>query len=90
MPFKTRRKKVSAVGRHVVNFSENAVISYSSDDRIVKQNKKTSDVEGVKYSRSIEADYGFVKNELSKITLLAAMIIGLQIALKLSHLPLLG
>ena len=90
MPFKTRKKKVSAVGRHVINFSENTVISYSSGDRKVVQNKTTSSVEDVKYSRSIEADYGFVKSELAKITLLAAMIIGLQVALKLSHLPLLG
>ena len=30
MPFKTKKKKVSAVGRHVINYSENAVISYSS------------------------------------------------------------
>lgn len=90
MPFKTKKKKVSAVGRHVVNFSDNAVVSYSSAGQSQNQTQKTSGVENVKISRTIEADYKFVKSELTRITLLAAMIIGLQIALKLSHFPFLG
>ena len=90
MPFKTKKKKVSAVGRHVINYSENAVVSYSSGKQSFIHTKGNSNELNVKNSRTIEVDYGFVKNELTRISLLAAMIIGLQIALKLSHLSFLG
>ncbi len=90
MPFKTKKKKVSAVGRHVINYSENAVVSYSSGKQSFIHAEGNSNDLNLKISRTIEADYGFVKNELARISLLAAMIIGFQIALKLSHLSFLG
>lgn len=84
MPFKTKKRKVSASSRHVLNFSNISTVSYAN--RAIKENnKEVNSVREKKNSSSIETNYGFVKNELVKITLLAVLIIGLQIALKYSH-----
>ena len=90
MPFKTKNRKVAAKNRHFVNFNDNVIVSYSGGKQSAMRTKHSHDSESGKVSRTIEADYSFVKRELRKITLLATLIIGLQIALKLSHLSFLG
>ena len=86
MPFKTRRRKVSAASRRLSFSSLGSVtyktaISESIDHKTGKNqvHKLTNDVE-----------VGEVKSELVKIVLLAGLIIGLQIALKILHLQILG
>lgn len=86
MPFKTKRHKISAASRHVINYSNSATLSYSSKNSLKKEAAESSQII-LKNVRTIEKDYSFVKSELMKILLLATIIIGLQLALKFSNLP---
>ena len=82
MPFKTKSKKISAAGRHTFTFSSNSVLSYG--DTKVATTVKNHDSESSKKEIKIESDYKYVRSELVKIVLIAGIIIGLQLALKLS------
>ena len=86
MPFKTKRQKLAASGRHTISFSDTATVAYKN--RSVSDNREAVSTPGPskKSVKIIDADYRFVKAELSRIILLAAMIIGLQVALKLSKI----
>lgn len=85
MPFKTKKHKLAAASRHTINFSESTKVEYSNAGAKL-ESKKTTEAGMRKSSQTIETSYDFVRSELGKIILLAVLIIGLQIALKLSNL----
>lgn len=85
MPFKTKRHKLAAASRHTINFSESTKVEYLRAAAKLEIDN-TADARKVKNSQTIEISYNFIRSELRNIMLLAALIIGLQIALKLSHL----
>lgn len=85
MPFKTKKRKASANTRHVINFSNSATLNYLSAKQNIGTDIKNNEKITLKSVQTIENDYSFVKSEIVKIILLASMIIGFQIALKISH-----
>ncbi len=89
MPFKSRKKKIGAASRRITITSSGA-ISYSATEKDVGSGESKRD--SVPVSKPLSAvfsdlNYTLVRAELVKIVLLAVFIIGLQIALKFSHLP---
>lgn len=88
MPFKTKKKKLAAI-KHRVAVSAGGGVSYRivEEPAIVAKNGETS-------RRNLAQVDSFdgpdVKNELVRIVLLAGIIIGLQLALKLTNLPFLN
>lgn len=92
MPFKTKRRKLSAAEKHI-KFTEEGLISYTSNKEGIYKDEadNKSATASVRHRISglvTEVDGVGVRRELTKIVLLAALIIGLQIALKISNLPL--
>lgn len=82
MPFKTRRQKESAIGRRV-NFIEGGLVTYrKAPARVKGSNEKHYTNPGVSGLRA-EESYDYVRAELIKILILAIIIIGFQIALKM-------
>lgn len=83
MPFKTKKKKVAA-NKHRIVFDPSGSVGYQALD-------KEEYVESQQKSKKIEEKSTFagrdVHLELFKILLLAGLIIGLQLALKLVNLP---
>ena len=87
MPFKTKRRKLAAA-KHRVLINESGVVSWNRLDSPGPARKK------VKASYAID-EVGLlslpeVKRELTHIVLLASIIMGLQLALKLTNLPFLS
>lgn len=87
MPFKTRRQKASAAEKKI-SFSALGSVTYRgpSLEKVsgavvdkLRMGELTGEVNGQE-----------VKSELAKIVLLAGLIIGLQVALKVLHLRFLG
>ena len=82
MPFKTRKHKESAASRRV-DFIENGLVTY----RAAKFSDSHESGESAKKSSgkvfSIENSYDYVRSELTLISILAIIIIGLQLALKI-------
>lgn len=84
MPFKTRKHKISASGRHTITFDSSAKVAYDKPSTKHAEVTSKESPSRKKESQSIESSYDFVKSELGKILLLAGLIIGLQVALKYS------
>ncbi len=85
MPFKTKRHKQSAASRRV-NFIEGGLVSYRREARV--ETIKTDDEKGKNLKSSalgLAESYEYVRSELVKISILAGIIIGLQLALKLAN-----
>lgn len=86
MPFKTRRQKESAASKKISISALGSVIYKSASHK-----KAGNGVEGHQIHKlTNEVDGHEVKSELVKIALLAGLIIGLQLALKVLHLHFLG
>ncbi len=87
MPFKTKSRKIAAL-KHRVKIIESGFLTYSKAD----DKSKVDVVETKKNKEAVIASSAFdsvgVKNEMARIILLACVIIGLQIALKFSKIPL--
>jgi len=82
MPFKTKRHKQSAASRRV-NFIEGGLVSYRRDVA-VRREESSREVKNRKPDVfGFSESYDYVRSELVKISILAAIIIGLQLALKL-------
>lgn len=87
MPFKTRRQKASAAEKKI-SFSALGSVTYKGPSLgkvsgAAVEKRRTGELAG-------EVDGREIKSELVKIVLLAGLIIGLQIALKVLHLRFLG
>ena len=82
MPFKTRRQKESAIGRRV-NFIEGGLVSYRTPVTDIKSSHQKLASKAGESSLGAGESYSYVKTELIKIFILAIIIIGLQLALKL-------
>ena len=81
MPFKTRRHKLAAAQRRFT-FVPSKPISYNRD--IQPSQSGSTDVDKTKVeSKHIDADYGYVRNDLLKILLFAGAICLVQISLML-------
>lgn len=85
MPFKTRRQKESAIGRRV-NFIEGGLVTYRQGAIDAKSPKGKGGTKVRESSLGVEESYSYVRTELVKIFILAIIIIGLQLALKVSNL----
>ncbi len=88
MPFKTRRQKESAIGRRV-NLIEGGLVTYRHGVIDLKSPKEKGGTKARESSLGVEESYGYVRTELVKIFILAIIIIGLQLALKVSNLSIL-
>ncbi|MEK7580667.1 MAG: hypothetical protein AAB512_00130 [Patescibacteria group bacterium] len=88
MPFKTKRRKIAAKNRIV--FTESGVISYkvADHDEQVTVLGHSDAHKNVANRLTSEIDYKKLQSELTRIILLALFIIGLQLALKFSNIPL--
>ncbi len=87
MPFKTRRHKQSAAEKKI-SFSALGSVTYKGPSL---EKVSGAAVEKLRMSELTgEVDGQEVKSELVKIVLLAGLIIGLQIALKVLHFRFLG
>ncbi len=84
MPFKTKRHKQSAASRRV-NFIEGGLVSYRREAPSEKVRLEEKSKNRKSNAFSFEESYDYVRLELVKITILAAIIIGLQLALKLAN-----
>lgn len=89
MPFKTRKKKQAALKNRVA-ISMDGAVSYTS----FAQTKEAEKSREESYARRVDVLDGELnlpgfKREILKIVLLAALIIGFQLALKFSNLPIL-
>lgn len=82
MPFKTRRQKESATGRRV-NFIEGGLVTYRGPVSNLKSSKEKRTANARESSLGAGESYDYVRAELIKIFILAIIIIGLQLALKL-------
>lgn len=86
MPFKTKSKKIAA-GKHRIALTEDGLVAYSKG--IVGETKHDP-VKGKNvgtYASGSTVLGSDIKSELFRIVLLASGIIGLQLALKLSNIP---
>lgn len=85
MPFKTKKRKIAALHNRV-SYTTGGFVSYT---RVLGSAKVDTESEKlVKGTGHVTLSEGLkVKSELVKIIVLAGAIIGLQIALKLSNLP---
>lgn len=84
MPFKTKKKKVAA-SHNRLSYTTSGFVSYSPVEHFKKVATESTRV--VPESGHLTSSEGLeVKSELVKIIVLAGVIIGLQIALKLSNL----
>ncbi len=86
MPFKTKSRKIAARG-HRISLSESGSVTYASGDSRDKSDGSDSRKSKGEISRVGALEGVEVKSEIIKIVLLASAIIGLQIALKLSKIP---
>lgn len=92
MPFKTRRQKERA-GKRGLGLVETQRFSYDSSQNATKL--EGNKVEGQKQNiakvnseLSIENNHSYILRELLKIAVLASVIIGLQLTLRLSGISL--
>ncbi|MBI2594073.1 hypothetical protein HYW39_00025 [Candidatus Curtissbacteria bacterium] len=85
MPFKTKRQKIKAAQRRFT-FLEGGLINYHKTSQKVEgiTTKKEAAVSG-----AIEANYQYVKNDLVRIILFAALVVIGQISLKFGLLSIL-
>lgn len=88
MPFKTKRRKIATKNRII--FTGSGSISYKGighDEKVIPIGRL--DTHGRAENRlTSEIDYKKLQGELTRIILLALFIIGLQLALKFSNIPL--
>lgn len=85
MPFKTKKRKAAAK-HHVVEINPGGTVSYTGGSRYLDEGSGEKSGSNKVLDRANGAD---LKSELSRILLLAGVIIGLQLALKLVDLPIL-
>ena len=89
MPFKTRKKKQAALKNRVA-VSASGAVSYTGFAQM-KETEKSREESHARRMDVLEGELnlpGF-KKEIVKIVLLATLIIGFQLALKFSNLPIL-
>ena len=89
MPFKTRSKKIAAKNRVVFTGSGSVVYKGISHDDSTSYTKVAHKHEDAGDRLTSATDYKKLQGELTRIILLALLIIGLQLALKFSNIPLL-
>jgi len=82
MPFKTKREKIAAA-THRFTFVQTKAIDYPAKEVINKEKVKTVGFENQPQISvaKIEANYSYVKGDLTKIMLLTATIIIAQVSL---------
>lgn len=84
MPFKTRKQKIISNKRRIT-ISEMGLATYASDSKLLGNEKEVAKQK--EDSGNLQAkNYLYVNKEIFKITLLALIIIGLQLFLKVSNI----
>lgn len=83
MPFKTRKQKLSAVQRRYT-LAQNILVNYKSGqkDSNIQQGGESEKKSPINV-KAIEENYGYVKLDLLKTTILASAIIAVQLLLLL-------
>lgn len=84
MPRKSRKQKEKASTRRL-NVTSYGIVTYQTDSRRQNSPTKASEAEDNK-SGTISEDYNDVRSDILRIAVLASLIIGLQLALRISNL----
>lgn len=82
MPFKTKKQKIRALKKRVV-VSNEGIATYQADSKNFEV-IAPDDIKPSKESKMADSDYSYVGTQLAKIGVLAFLIIGLQIILRVA------
>ena len=87
MPFKTKKRKKSANTRRITISQQGLAVyeSYQSRDKVEDSSIQEVEIKTKKVTQDV-GNYNYVKGEIVKISALASIIIGLQVALRISHI----
>lgn len=89
MPFKTKKQKAHSA-KNRISFTDSGFLTYKN----TFETKAVPAVKTTDYRAAVsiidDAEHTGMRKELAKIFLLSSVIIGLQLALKVSDIPLFG
>ena len=89
MPFKTKREKQKA-REHWAQFTQDGLVSYRPSRAKAKKNQgrvaSGPAIEGRNLQSNLFADTSYAGGEIIKIALLALLVIGLQMFIKVYHI----